>query len=261
MLIRSDWWMVADTQFPTLEKLIIHGVLELENSRDYVLNASIILIMGETARLIIGWEDNPHPGNVLLSLRGDWDSPDMPLNHGPNVGSKAIGVFGSLEIHGIPRNVYWTRLNKTANIGDTIIELEDVVHHGIATDWKEGDEIVIASTTFEARQAEVVEIASVKQSVVRLKTALKYKHISYVHRLPNGRSYKMAAEVGLLTRNIKIEGADNPKGSIPTQDFGCRVIVGKTMANGLEYTGKAKIENVEFRHCGQKGWSDFYDPR
>ena len=261
VLIRSDWWMVADTQFPTLNKLIIHGVLELENGRNYVLNASIIFIMGENARLIIGWEDDPHPGNVLISLQGDWDSQDMPLNNGPNVGSKAIGVFGSLEMHGMPREVYWTRLSKTANAGDTSIELEDVVNKGSATDWKEGDEIVIASTTFEARQAEVGIIASVNQNVVNLKTGLKHKHISHLHSLPDGRSYRLAAEVGLLTRNIKIEGADDPKGSIPTQDFGCRVIVGKTTANNIDYVGKAKIENVEFKHCGQKGWTDFYDPR
>lgn len=217
--------------------------------------------MGEKARLIIGQEDDPHPGNVLISLRGDWDSPDMPLNHGPNVGSKAIGVFGSLEMHGIPRDVYWTRLSRTTNIGDTTIELEDVVQKGEKGDWKQGDEIVIASTTFEPGQTEVAEIVSVTQNVVTLKTALKYKHTSYLHSLPDKRSYKMAAEVGLLTRNIKIEGADNPEGSIPTQDFGCRVIVGKTMANNVEYIGKAKIENVEFKHCGQKGWTDFYDPR
>jgi hypothetical protein len=42
--------MVADTQIPTLNRLIIHGVLELENERDHVLNASIIFIMGDQAR-------------------------------------------------------------------------------------------------------------------------------------------------------------------------------------------------------------------
>ena len=181
----------------------------------------------------------------------------MPLNHGPNVGSKAIGVFGSLEMHGMPRDVYWTRLNKTVEDGATVLELE----HVVGGDWKQGDEIVIASTTFEARQAERVTIDSVSGNKVTLKTDLQYKHTSHLEILPDGRRYKMAAEVGLLTRNIKIEGADDPEGSIPTQDFGCRVIVSKTMANGIEYVGKAKIENVEFKHCGQNGWTDSYDPR
>lgn len=181
----------------------------------------------------------------------------MPLNHGPNVGSKAIGVFGSLEMHGMPRDVYWTRLNKTVEGGAAVLELE----HVVGGDWKQGDEIVIASTTFEARQAERVTIDSVSGNTVTLKTDLQYKHTSHLEILPDGRQYKMAAEVGLLTRNIKIEGADDPEGSIPTQDFGCRVIVSKTMANGIEYVGKAKIENVEFKHCGQNGWTDSYDPR
>ena len=207
--------------------------------------------------MIVGWKDKPHPGNVLISLQGNWDSPDMPLNYGPNVGSKAIGVFGSLEMHGTPRDVYWTRLNKTAEAGATVLELE----HMVDGDWKQGEEIVIASTTFEARQAERVTIDSVSGNKITLKSALQYKHIAHLESLPDGRQYKMAAEVGLLTRNVKIEGSNTPKGSIPDQDFGCRVIVSKTMANGFEYVGKAKIENVEFKNCGQSGWTDSYDPR
>ena len=31
--IRSDWHMIADTDFPQINQLIIHGVLELENTR------------------------------------------------------------------------------------------------------------------------------------------------------------------------------------------------------------------------------------
>ena len=31
--IRADWHMIADTEFPKINKLIIHGLLELENSR------------------------------------------------------------------------------------------------------------------------------------------------------------------------------------------------------------------------------------
>lgn len=181
----------------------------------------------------------------------------MPLNHGPNVGSKAIGVFGSLEMHGMPREVYWSKLDKTVQAGATVLELEDDVEG----DWKQGDEIVIASTSFEARQAETATVESVSAKTVTLKTALKYKHINHLETLPDGRRFEMSAEVGLLTRNVKIEGADNPIGSIPTQDFGCRVIISKTIANGIEYVGKAKIENVEFKHCGQSGWTDSYDPR
>ena len=50
VLIRSEWWMVADHDFPKLNRLIIHGVLELENEKDHALNASIIFIMGDRAR-------------------------------------------------------------------------------------------------------------------------------------------------------------------------------------------------------------------
>ena len=226
-----------------------------------MLNASIILIMGDNAKLIIGTEENPHPGNVLITLQGDWNSPEIPMNNGPNLGSKAIGVFGSLDIHGLPRDVYWTRLLATENQGENVIQVEDDVATGSEGDWKVGDELIIASTTFEARQAEVVKIASVNSNMITLETPLQYKHTSALHTLPDGRKYKLGAEVGLLTRNVKIEGANNPEGSISSQDFGCRVLVGRTMAGDDTYIGEARIENVEFKHCGQRGWSDSYDPR
>ena len=226
-----------------------------------MLNASIILIMGDHAKLIIGTEENPHPGNVLITLQGDWYSPEMPMNNGPNLGSKALGVFGTLEMHGLPRDVYWTRLSSSVNAGENVIDVEDNVATGGARDWKAGDEIVITSTTFEARQAEVVKISAVTNNRITLEAPLQYKHTSIVHTLDDGREYRLGAEVGLLTRNVKIEGADNPKGSISNQDFGCRVLVGRTMAGDETYIGKAKIENVEFKHCGQRGWSDSYDPR
>jgi hypothetical protein len=217
--------------------------------------------MGDNAKLIIGTEENPHPGNVLITLQGDWYSPEMPMNNGPNLGSKALGVFGTLEMHGLPRDVYWTRLSATVDAGQTVIEVEENVAIGSDGDWKVGDEIVIASTTFEARQAEVVKISQVTNKVITLEAPLQYKHTSILHTLDDGREYRLGAEVGLLTRNVKIQGADNPVGSITNQDFGCRVLVGRTMAGADTYIGKAKIENVEFKHCGQRGWSDFYDPR
>ena len=256
VVIKADWWMVADTKLPSLNKLTIYGALELENNMDFVLNVSMIMIQGHSAALVVGWEEEPHIGNVLISLRGNWDSKDNPMPNGPNAGSKGIANFGGMELHGIPREVYWTRLAATANKGSNAIELEEPV------DWKPGEEIVIASTTTEPFQTEkcrISEVSSNKQNLT-LNCTLKYKHLGDTHTI-GGWTYQLSAEVGLLTRNIVIEGADDPAGVLEKQSFGCRVIVGSYTQGGITYTGRARIEHVQFRHCGQDGWTESYDPR
>ena len=64
------------------------------------------------------------------------------------------GVFGNLEIHGLNRSVYWTRLSKTADPGSNVIYLQEAV------DWKSGEEIVIAPTSFEPYHTEIYKIGT-----------------------------------------------------------------------------------------------------
>lgn len=59
-----------------------------------------------------------------------------------DLGSKAIGVLGGLDLHGGSPVVHWTRLGQTANVGENEIVLEEEV------DWKVGDEIVITTTGY-----------------------------------------------------------------------------------------------------------------
>jgi len=67
-------------------------------------------------------------GNVEIILRGDWSTEEQHLPFGgPTVGAKAIGVFGSLDIHGLPKNVYWTTLASSADAGSTEIVVTDEV--------------------------------------------------------------------------------------------------------------------------------------
>ena len=59
----------------------------------------------------------------------------------PEFGNKCFANHrGTLDIHGVPRKITWTDLAKTAEAGDTEIELQDL------TDWVKGETIVIAST-------------------------------------------------------------------------------------------------------------------
>ena len=89
-ILTSGTYVVADTDLPVMNKLFIYGTLELDDSRDYNLTATYILIQG--GRLIIGWsEEEPFIHNVHITLQGNHETADIPLPLGPNLGSKAIG--------------------------------------------------------------------------------------------------------------------------------------------------------------------------
>lgn len=76
----------------------------------------------------------------------------------------------------------------------------------------------------------------------------------------NGVDYQLVAEVGLLTRNVKVIGDAHNK--LMEELFGARVIVGEMMSEeGATYTGYARLSDVEFYHGGQEGYTEFYDPR
>eukprot|EP00794_Sanderia_malayensis_P001203 gene1203-576_t len=156
---------------------------------------------GVYGNLIVGWPDKPMIDNFYTST-GNKATKDLPLNNGPNVGAKALAGFARLQMIGRPRKVSWTRLAKTADVGSNEIALVNQLIGKL-------EEIMISSTTYESRQVEKFKITAVKNNVA------------------------------LLTRNIKIEGADDPVGALG-ESFGGRVLVGSYSEAG-KYTGKASF--------------------
>ena len=110
-------WMVMDEDPPLLTKLFIYGVLEIDDQMDMTLSAEIIMIQGDTAQLVAGFDDTPYTNNLEIILRGNHTTPDQPLPNGPNLGAKALGVFGKLQLHGLDVGRTWTRLAQTAAAG------------------------------------------------------------------------------------------------------------------------------------------------
>ncbi|XP_019323389.2 fibrocystin-L isoform X1 [Panthera pardus] len=264
VVIPEGTWIVADTDIPPMESLIIWGVLELEDKhsvgaaessyRKVVLNATYILLQG--GRLIGGWEDNPFKGELQIVLRGNHSTPDWALPEGPNQGSKVLGVFGELDLHGFPRSIYKTKLSETAEAGSKVLSLMDAV------DWQEGEEIVITTTSYDFHQTETRSIIKVlhDQKILILNDTLSYTHLAERYHVPGtGQSYTLAADVGILSRNIKIFGEDYPGWF--KESFGARVLVSSFTENMMTFKGNARISNVEFYHCGQEGFRDSTDPR
>uniref|UniRef100_A0A8D3BAM2 PKHD1 like 1, tandem duplicate 2 n=1 Tax=Scophthalmus maximus TaxID=52904 RepID=A0A8D3BAM2_SCOMX len=269
VVIPSGKWVVLDSDTAPLNKLTVVGVLEIPGDANssssraarsapvystVVIDAVYISIQG--GRLIAGRDDEPFRGELHIKLRGNHRTPDWPLPNGPNQGSKVLGVFGTLELYGQPHNVYHTKLAATAAAGSNTLTLAQSV------DWQVGGEVLISTTSYSAWETEKREISAVSTDgrVLTLNQPLTHTHIGETHSVSGtSRSYTLAADVGLLTRNIKIVGQEYPH--MTKESFGARLLVGAYSWDGIDYKGKAQIRNVEFFRSGQEGWTDYSDPR
>jgi hypothetical protein len=103
-----------------------------------------------------------------------------------------------------------------------------------AAGWRVGDEIVLASTDYDPRQAERRTIAAINGNAITLDKKLDYMHFGKITFDVDERG-----EVGLLTRNIKIQASEDAAQTY----FG-----GHIMAM---VTSKMFIEGVEVSRMGQ----------
>merc|ERR1712123_331444 len=244
-------WFVMDIDPPPLKRIYLYGGLEIDDSADRKLDVEILLIQGGMFQA--GLPDAPYQHKFELVLRGDHFAEDQPLPDGPNLGAKALGVFGFADMHGIDIGVAWTKLAATAAAGSTEIELSEAVT------WAAGNEIVISTSSYELHETEKRTIASVSGTTVTLTEALEFEHLSTEATLSDGTTFQMKSEVGLLSRNVRIVG--NTYNEIEDEQFGGRVLVGAFEQDDVEYVGFARFANVEFAVAGQDGWYDNFDPR
>jgi hypothetical protein len=193
--------ILLDMSPPELKLLTIEGMLVFEDSGPLKLEAHYIMINGGEMR--IGTEATKHTNDVEVVLHGTKDSPEIPT-----AGNKCIAVRkGVLEIRGVERKPTWTQIDGTVDAGTKQLTVIENI------DWKAGDKIVIAGTGFDHTESEEHEIASVAGKTITLKTALAHRHFGEIETYTdgNGKADKidMRAEVGLLTRNIKIHGVED----------------------------------------------------
>ena len=97
-----------------------------------------------------GTDKNPYSSKLTITLHGVKYDPTVPI-----YGNKVLGVRNSiLDLHGLERDS-WTMLDETAAAGASEIVVQGAV------DWKAGETIMIASTSFDRHEAEQRVIDSV----------------------------------------------------------------------------------------------------
>ena len=237
--------------------LALDGSIVATSYLNILILIHIQINLGLGGSLIAGYPDTPMLNNVVIGLIGDHYDRDMVLPGGQVAGAKAIAVFGRLQLLGKSHDVYWTHLGSTVNAGATSLTVVQTV------DWSVGDVIAVTTSTYESKQTEKLTIASISPDgrTITTTTALLYRHSTYDLPAGHGPFKKMGAKVALISRNIRIEGLDEPTSTLTSKSFGCRVLIGKYAQAGLTYSGNAQLRDVQFSNCGQLGYTEDYDPR
>ena len=189
--IGKDQNLVLDVSPPALRSLTIKGRLSFSNARDLALETEWIYLAG--GELDIGSEAHPHTRNAVITLTDNVK--DENIN---TMGDRGIMLLnGALSLHGDRKNS-WTRLSATAKAGSARIQVLN------ASGWRKGDVIVLASTDFNPRQAEERTITAISGDALTLDKPLAYMHFGQITFGVDERG-----EVGLLTRNIKIQASED----------------------------------------------------
>jgi cell migration-inducing and hyaluronan-binding protein len=182
--------VVLDVSTPALHGMNVDGTLSFADDKDVELTTEWVLLRGE---LLAGSESDPHTRNATITLTNN-----VPDENIQGMGDRGILVVGGvLSLHGDRENA-WTKLAETAEAGSTQIEVLD------ASGWRVGDQIVLASTDFNPRQAETRQISAISGNTLTLDQPLEYMHFGAITFGVDERG-----EVGLLTRNIRVQASED----------------------------------------------------
>jgi hypothetical protein len=219
--IARDRNVILDVSPPALGGVTIDGKLSFADNADVELTTEWIMLHGELA---IGTEAKAHTRKATITLTDNVKGEDVMAG----MGDRGIMLSGgTLNLHGNTTNT-WSKLSATANAGAAAIQVLN------ARGWKVGDEIVLASTDFDPRQAERRTIAAIKGNTITLDKPLDYMHFGKITFGVDERG-----EVALLTRNIKIQASADAEQSF----FG-----GHIMAMP---TSRMFVSGVELNRMGQ----------
>jgi cell migration-inducing and hyaluronan-binding protein len=213
--------VMLDVSPPALRSITVQGKLTFADERDVDLVTDWIYVPGGEVQ--IGTEASPFQHNATITLTDEVKGEDVNT-----MGDRGIMLMGGkLNLHG-DRDHTWTKLAKTAERGSAQIEVLD------ASGWRTGDEIVLASTDFNPRQAERRTIAAISGNTLTLDRPLQYMHFGEITFGVDERG-----EVGLLTRNIRIQASEDAEQSY----FGGHIMA---MAGSQMY-----VSGVELSRMGQ----------
>ena len=197
--------LLLDVSPPRLGSLSVApgAALVFADTADIALSTDWIMLKGTLA---VGSEAQPFTHRATITLTDAAPGEDVM-----GMGDRVLGVMGGrLELHGQHR-LAWTNLARTARAGATTLTLK------AAPDWQPGDLLALASTDFDPGQSEQVTVRSVSGNTVTLTLPLKYTHWGDTETIAGqagaGQTVTEQAEVGLLSRNVVVQGGPDSAAS------------------------------------------------
>src|SRR5690606_39640610 len=128
-------------------RVLFRSKLTFADKSDLELTTEWVMVHGELA---IGTEARPFTHKATITLTDNVKDEQLM-----GMGDRGIMLSGgTLNLHGNRTNT-WTKLSKTAEAGSNTIEVLN------AAEWRVGDEIVLASTDYNPRQAETRLISAI----------------------------------------------------------------------------------------------------
>ncbi|XP_047413699.1 fibrocystin isoform X2 [Sciurus carolinensis] len=240
VLILPNRTVLVDIDLPFLRGLYVLGTLEFPVDRSNVLSVACLVVLG--GELKVGTLENPleKEQKLLIHLRAS-EGIFCDRYKGMRIDPGTIGVYGKVQLHSVYPKKSWTHLGADIASGNERIIVEDAV------DWQPHDKLVLSSSSYEPHEAELLTVKEVKGHHVRIHERLKYRHIGSAHVMEDGRHIHLAAEVGLLTRKIRIQADTLCKG---------RLLVGSFRKSSREeFSGVLQLLNVEIQNFGSPSYS------
>ena len=230
VVIPKGMTLLMDTSTDVLYLIYIEGTMIFLDEKDMTLDAHYIMIKGGT--LIAGLPNARYKNKLTITIHGNIDGKMLP-----GFGNKGIFMQeGSIDLHGQIREPAWTELAETAVKGTRIIKTK------VSVDWKKGEKLILAPTARGQKEFEELTIESVNGNIVELTKELEFNH--FAKQMTFGsRTFDIRAEVGLMTRNILIQG--DP--STEEKGFGVHVLM-----RGREGKVRGRFSYIEVFRAGQQ---------
>lgn len=258
--------VLLDVDTPVLNGVMIHGELIFEDKPGVGLSAHWVMIMDEGSALRIGAEDTPFVNETHITLHGTKIHENVSGEAPPwTSGTKFLMAMdgGTLALHGVSREKRsWTKLAANASAGDSTITVADA-HTG----WQVGDRLAIGPSGYHYNEAADVTITAIDGASITFNPALEADRWGELQEY-GGRAVDQRTPVGLLTRNIRIQGAEDSlllrsemayfpgygpyTYGLPLDvplNFGAHVMIMGGL--GGRPTAYAYVEGVEFTRTGQ----------
>lgn len=218
---------------------------------DATLTTGWVMVHGDAGEFRVGTAATPFQNQFTLTLVGAPSAVDVMGG-----GTKFLMAMdgGRIEMHGTP-TTSWTKLTQVTG---------NVIRVAGPVGWSQGDKIVVVrskvmpqdASPLDAAQSEVREVMNVNSTTGDITLDLGFTHLHCTAgpatwSNPSAtRSWQLdqRAEVGLLTRNVRVEAADDTDANVAK--FGGHVMLMNCPMCSSPGTGR--FSYVQFTRMGQE---------